>query len=69
MIEMSNTGHIITGNTKHIKATPLTVEQYHRDQINKNTADCMNEILKNYGKLVQENVSNNHDRKEGGIHV
>ena len=44
----------------HIKGTPITAKQCLRDQINNNTTDPLNEILKNYEKLVQENVSNKH---------
>ena len=44
-----------------MKATHIKVKQYLRDQINRNTADPVNEILQNYENLAQENVSNNHD--------
>ena len=63
MIRISKTGHIVTINSKPIKTPPLTTEQYLRDQINKITADPVNEILKNYEQLAQENVSNNHDSR------
>ena len=39
----------------------MTAEQYFMDQRNKNTADSVNEILKNYEKLAQENMTWNHD--------
>ena len=58
MIRISKTGWIVIRNSKHVKATPITAEQYLSDQINKNTTDPFNEILKNYEKLVQENISN-----------
>ena len=57
MIRISKTGYVVTSNSKHIKATPIIAEQYLRDQINKNTADPVNDILKNYEKLAQENVT------------
>ena len=67
VIRISERGQIVTRNSKHIKATPITAEQYLRDQINENTTDPLNEILKNYEKLTQENVSNKHGslRREG----
>ena len=65
MIRISKTGWGVRKNSKHIKATPITGKQYLKDQINKKTADPINEILKNYEKLPQENVSNNHDSQGG----
>ena len=50
------------GNNKQIKATPITAEQYLRDQITKNTAGPVDEILKHYENLANENVTINHAR-------
>ena len=60
MIRIFRTDQIVTRNRKHINTTPITVEKYLRDQINTNTTDPLNEFLKNYEKLAQENVSNKH---------
>ena len=57
MIRISNTGQIVTRNSRHMNAIPITAKQYLRDQINKNTTDPLDEILKNYEKAAQENVS------------
>ena len=39
----------------------ITARQYFRDQINKIVAYPVNEILKNYDKLAQENIRSNYD--------
>ena len=44
-----------------MKATPETAKQYLRDQINDNSPDPLNIILKNYENLAKENLSNKHD--------
>ena len=55
------TGQAVNRNSKHIRATPVTAKQYLRNQITKNTADPMDMILKQYGKLTEENVTSNHE--------
>ena len=44
-IRITKTGHIITRNSKHIKTTPITAEQYLRDQFTCHTKDSLNKIL------------------------
>ena len=39
MVIISKTGQLATRKCNHIEATPITAEQYLRDQINKNTKD------------------------------
>ena len=60
-IRPTKTDHIVYRNSKHITATPMTTEQYLRDQITRHPADPVDEILQQYGKLAQENVTYNHD--------
>ena len=56
--------HVLSNHQKqqtHENNKYITAKQYLRDHINKNTADPVNDNLKNYEKLAKENVTNNHD--------
>ena len=60
------TGCIITRNSKHIKTTPITTEQYLRDKLTWHKEDPLDKILKQYKTLSPYNVPNNakNRRKE-----
>ena len=45
-IRDTNTGCIITRNSKHFKTTPIATEQYLRDQLTLQTEDPLDKILK-----------------------
>ena len=45
-IRVTKTGCIITRNSKHIKTTPITTEQYIRDQHTWHTEDPVDKMLK-----------------------
>ena len=53
MINITKTGQLITRNSKHLKATPITAEQYHQDQLSKITVDTVDDILKHIEKHTQ----------------
>ena len=44
MISIPKTGRLITRNSSHVKATPITAEQYLEYQISKNNVDTVDEI-------------------------
>ena len=46
IIRLTKTGQVVNRNCKHIRPTPITAKQYFRDQITKNTANPVDEILK-----------------------
>ena len=44
---MTKTGLLITRNSKHVKATPITAKQYLQDQLNENIRiDTVEDIFK-----------------------
>ena len=57
-IRVTKTGCIITRNSKHIKTTLITAEQYLRDQLTQHTEDPLDKILKQYESLSLHNVQN-----------
>ena len=57
-ISVTKTGHIITRNSKHIKTTSITGEQYLRDQLTWHMEDHLDKILKQYESLCTNNVQN-----------
>ena len=59
IIRFTKTGCIITRNSKHIKTTPITAEQYLRDQHTHHAEDPLDKILKQYESLSQYNVPKN----------
>ena len=57
-------GCIITRTSKHIKSTPITAEQYLRDQLTQHTEDPLDKILKQYESLSPHNMPKNYkDRR------
>ena len=62
-IRLTKTGCIINRNSKHIKAKPITAEQYLRDQLTQHTEDPLDKILKQYEKLSIENVPHNPNNR------
>ena len=61
MIIISKTCWVVTRNNKHIKAIPVTAEQYLMDQINKNTAEPLDDILKHCEKPANKNMTSIHE--------
>ena len=43
-LQVTKAGHIITRNSKHMKSTPITAEQYLRDQLTQHTEDPQQNI-------------------------
>ena len=69
-IKITKTGCIITRNKKHIKTTPITSEQFLRDQLTQHAEDPLDKILKQYESLSPHNVQNNDKdtrREETGV--
>ena len=56
-------GHTIPRNSKHIKTTPITAEQYLRDQLNWHAGDPLDKILKQTESLFPHNVQNNDEER------
>ena len=50
-------------NSRHMKATPIIVKQYLRDQLTKSTGNPLDDILEHFEKLAHKNVRINHDRQ------
>ena len=64
MICITKTGQIVTRNSKHVKATPITAEQYLLDQLSKSNVDIMDDILKHFEKYTQQNVTHMYKIRE-----
>ena len=58
-IRITKTDCIITRNSKHIKTTPITAEQYLRSQLTWHIEDPLDKILKQYEMPFPYNVPNN----------
>ena len=58
-VRVTKTGDIIIRNNKHIKTTPITAEQYLRDQLSWHMEDPWDKILKQYESLSPQNEPNN----------
>ena len=62
-IQLTKTGCIINRNSKNIKATLITGEQYIRDQLTQHTEDFLDKTLKHCKKLSIDNVPNNPNNR------
>ena len=58
-IIVTKTGCFITRNSKHFKTTPITVEQYLRDESTQHTGHPLDKILKQYESPFPHNMQNN----------
>ena len=58
-IRVTKTGFNTTGNSKHIKMTPITAEQYLRDQLTWYREDLLDKTSKQYETLSPYRVPNN----------
>ena len=65
-IRITRMGYIITSNSKHIKTTPITAEQYLRDQLMQHMNDPVHKIIKQYKKLSTDKVQSNTNNKRRG---
>ena len=63
-IRITRTGCIVTRNSKDIKTTPITAEQYFRDQLIWLTDDPVDRILKWYETLSMDKVQSNTNNKK-----
>ena len=63
MICITKTGQLITRTSKQVKATPITAEQYLLHQLNKNTVDTVDDILKQFEKHTQQNMTHIHNEQ------
>ena len=64
--EVQRQAEYLTRNSKDIKTTPITAEQYLRDQLTQHTDDPVNRILKMYETLFTDKVQSNITMKTGG---
>ena len=55
MIHITKTGQRVTRNSKHMKATSITAEQYLWEQLSKINVDAVDDILKHVEKHTQQN--------------
>ena len=68
-IRITRTGCIVTRNSQHIKTTPITAEQYLRDQLTQDMDDPVDRILKQYETLSTDKVqSNTNNKRRGNTH-
>ena len=69
-ISITVTGYIVTRNSKHIKTTPITAEQYLKDHLTQHTNDLVERMLKQYETLSMDKVqSNNKSKRRGETHM
>ena len=52
MICITKMGRLTTRNSKHIKATPITVDQYLWGKLGKSTLATVDDILKHFEKFT-----------------
>ena len=64
------TCHIVTKNSKHIKTSTITAEQYLRNQLTQHTDDPVDRILRQYETFSTDKVhSNNSNKRREETHV
>ena len=63
MIHIAKTGQIVTRNSKHMKETPITIEQYFWNQLSKGIVETVDDILKHFEKHTQQNVTYTHNKQ------
>ena len=55
--------HIVTRNSKHVKMTSITAEQYLRDQLAQHIDDLIDKVLEHHEKLSTDKVQGNSSNK------
>ena len=63
MIYISKIHKLFTRNSKHINTTPITTGQYLLVQSDKSFVDTEDDILKQFEKHTQQNVTHTHDEQ------
>ena len=71
IVGVTETEHILTRTKKHMTATPISIEEYLRNEISKTntpqTADRCNDLMEYFPKLNEHKHSKMYKTSEGNI--
>ena len=65
---MTKMGYLIMRNSKHVKATRITLEQYLRDQLSKDSkADTLQDMIKQFEDKILTVTKVSHDTQTANM--